>query len=155
MEVDADVESSGDVGKSHGGSPGWVGRLVAGTSSLPDFWGNLHEYPNAAPVPATMETFSESYSGPVSGPSGLLAVPMTSIPQMGLRRWMLRDGLAHAQSVRVAFTRADSGRRYFFRPVTVRHQDAVQATVFCIRLYDCVFPERGIYFLELCTITSG
>jgi len=51
--------------------------------------------------------------------------------------------------VRLALTRADSGRRYFFRPVTVRHEDLVQATVFCIRLYDCVFPERGIYFLEL------
>jgi hypothetical protein len=51
--------------------------------------------------------------------------------------------------VRLAIMRADSGRRYFFRPVTVRHQDAVRATVFCIRLYDCVFPERGVYFVEL------
>jgi hypothetical protein len=25
----------------------------------------------------------------------------------------------------------------------------LQATAFCIRLHDCVFPERGIYFLEL------
>jgi hypothetical protein len=51
--------------------------------------------------------------------------------------------------VRLAIMRADSGRRYFFRPITVRHQDTVQATVFCIRLYDCTFPERGVYFLEL------
>jgi hypothetical protein len=51
--------------------------------------------------------------------------------------------------VRLAIMRADSGRRYFFRPVTVRHSDAVQATVFCIRLYDCEFPERGVYFIEL------
>ena len=51
--------------------------------------------------------------------------------------------------VRLAIMRADSGRRYFFRPVTVRHKDTVQATVFCIRLYDCVFPERGVYFIEL------
>lgn len=50
---------------------------------------------------------------------------------------------------RLAIMRADSGRRYFFRPVTVRHDDSVQATIFCIRLYDCTFPERGIYFLEL------
>jgi hypothetical protein len=41
------------------------------------------------------------------------------------------------------------GRRYFFRPITIRHADTVQATVFCIRLYDCVLPERGVYFLEL------
>lgn len=51
--------------------------------------------------------------------------------------------------VRLALMRADSGRRYFFRPITVRHYDTVQATIFCIRLYDCVFPERGVYFLEL------
>jgi hypothetical protein len=51
--------------------------------------------------------------------------------------------------VRLAIMRADSGRRYFFRPLRVRHRDAVQATVFCIRLYDCVFPERGVYFIEL------
>ena len=51
--------------------------------------------------------------------------------------------------VRLAIMRADSGRRYFFRPITVRHQDTLQATVFCVRLYDCTFPERGVYFLEL------
>jgi hypothetical protein len=50
---------------------------------------------------------------------------------------------------RLAIMRADSGRRYFFRPVVVRHADAVQATVFCIRLYDCTFPERGVYYVEL------
>lgn len=50
---------------------------------------------------------------------------------------------------RLAITRADSGRRYFFRPVTVRHKSTVQATVFCVRLYDCVFPDRGVYFIEL------
>lgn len=52
-------------------------------------------------------------------------------------------------AVRLALMRADSGRRYFFRPVTVRHDDPVRATVFCIRLYDCIFPERGVYFVEL------
>lgn len=51
--------------------------------------------------------------------------------------------------VRLAIMRADSGRRYFFRSVTVRHKSVVQATVFCVRLYDCVFPERGVYFIEL------
>ena len=51
--------------------------------------------------------------------------------------------------VRLAIMHGDSGRRYFFRPVTVRHKDAVQATVFCIRVYDCLFPERGVYFVEL------
>jgi hypothetical protein len=50
---------------------------------------------------------------------------------------------------RLALMRADSGRRYFFRPITVRHHDRAQATVFCVRLYDCTFPEYGVYFLEL------
>ena len=49
----------------------------------------------------------------------------------------------------LALMRADSGRRYFFRPVTVHHPDPVRATPFCIRVYDCVFPERGVYFVEL------
>jgi hypothetical protein len=51
--------------------------------------------------------------------------------------------------VRLALMRANTGRRTFFRPVTVRHSDTVQATVFCIRMVDCVFPERGVTFLEL------
>src|SRR5258708_16875285 len=51
--------------------------------------------------------------------------------------------------LRLAIMRADSGRRYFFRPVTIRHNDALQATIVCIRLYDCTFPERGVYFVEL------
>jgi hypothetical protein len=50
---------------------------------------------------------------------------------------------------RLALVRADSGRRYFFRPINVRHPDLAQATIFCVRLYDCTFPERGVYFLEL------
>ena len=49
---------------------------------------------------------------------------------------------------RLAIMRADSGRRYFFRPITVQHRDMARATIFCIRLYDCTFPERGVYFLE-------
>jgi hypothetical protein len=51
--------------------------------------------------------------------------------------------------VRLAIMRADSGRRYFFRPVTIRHKSAVLATIFCVRLYDCTFPDRGVYFIEL------
>lgn len=50
---------------------------------------------------------------------------------------------------RLSIMRGDSGRRYFFRPIIVQHKDMAQATVSCIRLYDCTFPERGVYFLEL------
>ena len=51
--------------------------------------------------------------------------------------------------VRWRLMRADSGRRYFFRPIIVRHPDTAHGTVFCIRVFDCTFPERGVYFLEL------
>jgi hypothetical protein len=54
-----------------------------------------------------------------------------------------------AGEARLAIMRADSGRRYFFRPITIRHRDPAQATIFCVRLYECTFPERGVYFLEL------
>ena len=54
-----------------------------------------------------------------------------------------------AGEARLAIMRADSGRRYFFRPVAIRHADTMEATIFCIRLYDCIFPERGVYFVEL------
>ena len=59
------------------------------------------------------------------------------------------SGQKETGEARLALMRADSGRRYFFRPITVRHLDMAQATVFCIRLYNCTFPERGVYFLEL------
>lgn len=52
-------------------------------------------------------------------------------------------------AVRLAIMRADSGRRYYFRPVTIRYRHPLRATVLCIRVHDCVFPERGVYFLEL------
>ncbi len=60
----------------------------------------------------------------------------------------LSDQKATGQA-RLALMRGDSGRRYFFRSVTVRHQNPVQSTVFCVRLYDCIFPEKGVYFVEL------
>jgi hypothetical protein len=83
--------------------------------------------------------------------AGLSRLECPGPPPVKLSFWVfaqLSDQKATGE-VRLAVTRADSGRRYFFRPVTVRHQDPVRATVFCIRLYDCVFPERGVYFVEL------
>jgi hypothetical protein len=51
--------------------------------------------------------------------------------------------------VRLSIMRADSGRRYFFRSITVRHKDPLQATTFCVRLFDCTIPQKGVYFVEL------
>ena len=52
-------------------------------------------------------------------------------------------------TVRLAIMRADSGRRIFFRPVTLHHDDMTSPTVLCVRLYECNFPDPGIYFVEL------
>ncbi len=49
----------------------------------------------------------------------------------------------------LAIMRADSGRRYFFRSVTVRHSNALNGTPFCIRVFDCILPTKGVYFVEL------
>jgi hypothetical protein len=51
--------------------------------------------------------------------------------------------------VRLSLMRADSGRRYFFRPINVHHETAMHASAFCVRFYDCTFPEKGVYFVEL------
>ena len=50
---------------------------------------------------------------------------------------------------RLALMRADSGRRYFFRTLKVSFKNAVEATIFCVRLYQGIFPEKGVYFVEL------
>src|SRR5882724_1746603 len=50
--------------------------------------------------------------------------------------------------VRLSIMRADSGRRFFFRPITLLH-DMISPTILCVRLYECDIPEPGIYFVEL------
>lgn len=83
--------------------------------------------------------------------AGLSRVQYTGLLPVKLTFWVFVQLADQKETgeVRLAIMRADSGRRYFFRPITVRHSDTVQATVFCIRLYDCTFPERGVYFVEL------
>jgi hypothetical protein len=51
--------------------------------------------------------------------------------------------------VRLAIMRADSGRRYYFRPIAVRFKDALHPTMLCVRLFECEFPDAGINFIEL------
>jgi hypothetical protein len=51
--------------------------------------------------------------------------------------------------VRLAIMRADSGRRFFFRPITLHHDDKTSPTILCVRLYECNIPEPGVYFVEL------
>ncbi|HVS38200.1 MAG TPA: hypothetical protein VMS17_21755 [Gemmataceae bacterium] len=83
--------------------------------------------------------------------AGLSRVPcMDSFP-VKLSFWVfvqLSDQKETGEA-RLAIMRADSGRRYFFRPVAIRHADTMKAAIFCIRVLDCTFPERGVYFVEL------
>ncbi len=51
--------------------------------------------------------------------------------------------------VQLALMRADSGRRYFSREITMRHADPLRTTQFAIRIFNFEFPEPGMYFVEL------
>jgi hypothetical protein len=83
--------------------------------------------------------------------AGLSRIERTAPFPVKLSFWVFAQlsDQKEAGEARLAIMRADSGRRYFFRPITVRHPDPARATVFCVRLYDCTFPEPGVYFLEL------
>jgi len=83
--------------------------------------------------------------------AGLSRIACTAPFPVKLSLWLFAQLSDHKEAgeARLAIMRADSGRRYFFRPITIRHTDPAQATVFCVRLYDCIFPERGVYVLEL------
>ena len=83
--------------------------------------------------------------------AGLSAINCTTQFPVKLSFWVFAQLSDQKETgeVRLAIMRADSGRRDFFRPITVRHQDPLQATTFCVRLFDCTFPETGVYFVEL------
>jgi hypothetical protein len=83
--------------------------------------------------------------------AGLYRITSTGSLPVKLSFWafiQLSDRKSTGQA-QLSLMRADSGRRYFFRPVTVQHADPVRATPFGIRLYNCIFPDRGVYFVEL------
>jgi hypothetical protein len=83
--------------------------------------------------------------------AGLSGIKCTSPFPIKLTFWVyaqLSDQKVVGE-VRLSIMRADSGERYFFRPLVVRHRDPSRATVLCVRLYDCTFPQAGVYFLEL------
>ena len=83
--------------------------------------------------------------------AGLAAINCTAPFPVKLSFWVFAQLSDQKETgeVRLAIMRADSGRRCFFRPITVRHKDPLQATTFCVRLFDCTFPEKGVYFVEL------
>src|SRR5262249_53269598 len=52
-------------------------------------------------------------------------------------------------NVQLALMRADSGRRHFFREIPVAFSDPLKSVGLGIRLFNCIFPIPGVYFLEL------
>lgn len=45
--------------------------------------------------------------------------------------------------------RADSGRSYSLREISVRHTDPLKSSQLAIRIFNFEFPEPGVYFVEL------
>jgi hypothetical protein len=50
--------------------------------------------------------------------------------------------------VRLALTRADSGRQFFFREIVINFQNGVTPAVTIVRMLG-EFPDKGVYFVEL------
>jgi hypothetical protein len=51
-------------------------------------------------------------------------------------------------TIQLVLTRADSGRSHPFRIINVTNPDRLIAMVFDIRLFECILPLPGVYFLE-------
>ena len=52
-------------------------------------------------------------------------------------------------AAKLALMRADSERRYFFREMAIQHADQLRPTSVLVRLFNCEFPAREAYFIEL------
>src|SRR5262245_11930836 len=52
-------------------------------------------------------------------------------------------------SVVLSIMRADSGRRFFFRAISIQFPNKVQTTILAIRVFECSFPAPGVYYVEL------
>jgi hypothetical protein len=50
---------------------------------------------------------------------------------------------------RLAIMRADSGRRYFFRELTIQRSDPLTTSQLAVRIFNFEFPEKGVYYVEL------
>jgi len=50
---------------------------------------------------------------------------------------------------RLAIMRADSGIRYFFPEISIKYQDPIIPAKKAIRVFNVVFPQKGVYFVEL------
>jgi hypothetical protein len=85
--------------------------------------------------------------------AGMRTIRSTAAPSFPSKHtfWVFLQLASESPSgkVHLALTRADSGRRYFFRDMKVEYPDPVEPTTVLIRVLNCEFPDRGIYFLEL------
>jgi hypothetical protein len=54
-----------------------------------------------------------------------------------------------AAAIQLSLMRADSGRRLFFRVMSIEFPHRLQTTSVAVRVFDCTFPAAGMYFVEL------
>jgi len=85
--------------------------------------------------------------------AGMGVIRSRSIPAFPFKHtfWahlLLGDEKPEGQ-VQLAIMRADSGRSYFLREITLHHSDPLKTTQLAIRVFNCEFPEPGVYFIEL------
>jgi hypothetical protein len=52
-------------------------------------------------------------------------------------------------NIRLSVMRADSARRLFFRIIPIQFPSPTQTTIVAIRVFECIFPAPGVYFIEL------
>jgi hypothetical protein len=52
-------------------------------------------------------------------------------------------------TIQLGLMRADSGRRFLFRKIPVDFPSRLQPTMLVTKVFECVFPEPGVYFVEL------
>ena len=83
--------------------------------------------------------------------AGLAVIRVSGSPPIKRTFWVYIE-ITHQQpagSIRLSIMRADSGRRLFFRQMPIEFRSQLQNTLVTIRIYDCLFPSRGVYFIEL------
>ena len=62
---------------------------------------------------------------------------------------LLARGDANTVERAALIGRADSLRAYPFREIIVQHPDRLSPTAITVRLLDCIFPQKGVYFVEV------
>jgi hypothetical protein len=85
--------------------------------------------------------------------AGMGVIKSRSIPAFPFKHtfWsyvLLADEKPEGQ-VQLVIVRADSGRSYSLRKIALQHPDPLKTAQLAIRVFNCEFPEPGVYLVEL------